>query len=186
MTCTHTCPWWFGYTFDNPLRRLIHDPQEILGGFVRPGQTVVDVGCGLGYFTLALAEMVGPEGTVVAIDVQEQMVHRARRRAERRGLAERIDFRTCAHDRLGYSDPADFALAFWMVHEVSDPARLLAEIYSFLEPDACLLIAEPKLHVSVAQFAATSSLAEMSGYEVTEGPFVRLSRSIVCTKPCDP
>jgi len=65
----HTCPWWFGYTFDNPIRRLFHDPKAILGDYVAPGQTVVDIGCGLGYFSLALARLVGPGGRVIAVEV---------------------------------------------------------------------------------------------------------------------
>ena len=78
----HSCPWWFACTFDNPLRGLIHRPSEILGGLVRRGDTVVDVGSGLGFFTIALAEMVGPEGRVISVDLQEDMLKRSRRRAE--------------------------------------------------------------------------------------------------------
>ena len=94
----HTCPWWLGYTFDNPLRGLIHDPEEILGDFVEPGQTVVDIGCGLGYFSIALAKIVGPKGKVIALDIQRQMIQRARRRVERHGIASQVDFRLCKPD----------------------------------------------------------------------------------------
>ncbi|NJD17795.1 MAG: methyltransferase domain-containing protein, partial [Gemmatimonadetes bacterium] len=103
----HTCPWWFAYTFDNPLRRLVHEPTAILGRFVRPGDRVVDVGCGLGFFTLALARLVGSEGRVVAVDVQEEMLQRTHRRAERLGLADRIALHRCAPDRLGIQGSAD-------------------------------------------------------------------------------
>jgi len=51
----HTCPWWLGYTFDNPLRRCIHRPESTLREFISPGDTAVDIGCGLGYFSNALA-----------------------------------------------------------------------------------------------------------------------------------
>ena len=53
----HICPWWLTYTFDNPLRRLIHNPRKMLSGLVRPGMTAADLGCGMGYFTAALAEL---------------------------------------------------------------------------------------------------------------------------------
>ena len=44
------CTWWIAYTFDNPLRRLIHKPQKVLGNFVKEGMTVMDLGCGMGHF----------------------------------------------------------------------------------------------------------------------------------------
>ena len=182
----HTCPWWFAYAFDNPLRRWAHDPEAILGPFVEPRDTAVDIGCGLGYFSLALAELVGPEGQVVALDIQREMLRRASGRAERRGLADRIDFRLCVPDRLGFAGSADFVLAFWVVHEVADPEGLLAEVSSFLEPDGRLLIVEPRGHVPAARFSATVELARDVGFDVTEGPGVRLSRSVVCSMRSGP
>jgi ubiquinone/menaquinone biosynthesis C-methylase UbiE len=128
----HTCPWWFAYTFDNALRGLIHRPSEILGGLIRRGDTVVDVGSGLGFFTIALAEIVGPEGKVISVDLQYAMLKRSRRRAERRGLADRIDFHQASHTSLGLTKPVDFVLAFWMVHEVRDRAGFLSEVRSIL------------------------------------------------------
>lgn len=177
----HTCPWWFGYTFDNPLRKLFHDPLEILGKFVGPGQIAVDIGCGLGYFSIALARIVGPDGKVIGLDVQSQMIQRARRRADRQGLANRIDFRICMPDRLDVTGPVDFVLAFWVIHEVIDPQGLLLEIRSFLKPGGQLLIAEPKGHVTAARFAETVKLTRLAGYKTSEGPLVRFSRTVVCS-----
>src|SRR5688572_18492808 len=154
----HTCPWWFGYTFDNPLRRQIHDPEVILRGLVSPGDDVLDLGCGLGYFTLALANLVGPTGRVVAVDVQPQMLTRARRRAERHGLDDRITFHQCAPTELGLQGDFDFALAFWMLHEVRDRLRFLTEVHSVLRPNGCLLIAEPKGHVPQDLFERETQL----------------------------
>lgn len=177
----HTCPWWFGYTFDNPLRRLVHDPEEILGDFVEPGQTVVDIGCGLGYFSIALAKIVGPSGEVIALDIQSQMIQRAKRRAENHGVADRIDFRLCNASQLGVEGLVDFALAFWVVHEVTDPKNLFIEVRSFLKSRGRLLIAEPKGHVSAGRFNETVELARKAGFETSKGPMVRFSRSVVCS-----
>jgi ubiquinone/menaquinone biosynthesis C-methylase UbiE len=179
----HTCPWWFGYTFDNPLRRRVHDPAVILGDLVRPGDTVVDIGCGLGFFTLALARLVGAQGTVIAVDVQRAMLERARRRAERRGLAGRIRFHECAADRLGVTGPVDFVLAFWMVHEVRHPAAFLAEVRSMLRPGGRFLLAEPKVHVPPARFARTVERAREAGFALGASPSVRFSRAVLCTAP---
>jgi 2-polyprenyl-3-methyl-5-hydroxy-6-metoxy-1,4-benzoquinol methylase len=179
----HTCPWWFAYTFDNPLRGLVHDPSAILGDLVRPGDRVIDLGCGLGFFTLALARLVGAGGTVVAVDLQEEMLRRTRRRAERCGLAERVAFRQCAPDRIGVEGVADFVLALWMVHEVSQPDSFLAEIWSLLRPSGHLLVAEPKGHVPESFFARTVERARKAGFLTGPGPAVRFSRVVLCSKP---
>lgn len=177
----HTCPWWLGYTFDNPLRRLVHDPEKILGDFVKPGQTAVDIGCGLGYFSIALAKIVGPRGKVVALDIQQQMIRRASRRAERHGAASQIDFRLCEPNYLGVKDPVDFVLAFWVAHEVDDLEKLFIEVRSFLQPQGHLLIVEPKGHVSASRFADTAELARNLGFKTSKGPVVRFSRSVICS-----
>lgn len=176
----HTCPWWFGYSFDNRLRSLIHDPNVILGEFVRPGQTVVDIGCGLGYFSIGLARLVGPSGRVVAIDLQSKMLQGAQQRAEQAGLADRIEFRPCSPDRLDFNESADFVLAFWMMHEVDDPLAFAGEVRSFLEPGGSFLVVEPKIHVPASRFAATTEMLRSAGFQVFEGPPVRFSRSVVC------
>jgi len=54
----HTCPWWGGYLIDNRLRRLLHNPERILAAYLQPGMTVMDFGCGMGFFSIAMAGMV--------------------------------------------------------------------------------------------------------------------------------
>ena len=68
-----TCPWWFLFTFDNPFRRLFQDPVIILGPYLKPGDAAVDIGCGMGYFTLPLARLVGSSGYVIAVDLQKHL-----------------------------------------------------------------------------------------------------------------
>ena len=177
----HTCPWWLGYTFDNPIRRVVHNPAIILDGLVEEGQTVVDVGCGLGYFSLALARIVGDRGRVIALDVQPEMLSRARARAKRQGVDSLIDFRLCEPENLNLRDSVDFVLAFWMVHEVSNQEALLAEIRSVLKPAGHLLLSEPKVHVTASRFEKTVEVARASGFEIVVGPQVRFSRSVVCS-----
>ena len=58
------CPWWLCFTFDNFLRRRFQNPAKIMSSYVREGWTVLDVGPGMGYFTISLAKLVGPSGKV--------------------------------------------------------------------------------------------------------------------------
>ena len=86
------CPHWVGYLLINPLRKLFENPNKILGPFVQEGMIVLEPGCGMGYFTLPLARMVGPKGRIVAVDIQPKMLSGLRRRAQKAGLLSRIEF----------------------------------------------------------------------------------------------
>ena len=126
------CPWWLCYSFDNPLRRFIHDPEPLLAPYVKPGMTVVDVGCGMGYFTIPLARITGPGGKVIAVDLQQRMLDALVRRAEKAGVADRVIPHRCQKESLGVEGPADFALVFWMAHEVPDKPRFFRELLALL------------------------------------------------------
>jgi ubiquinone/menaquinone biosynthesis C-methylase UbiE len=177
-----TCPWWLLPTFDNPLRRRIHPAARILSEFVRSGDTVLEPGCGKGYFTMALAHQVGPSGRILAIDLQEKMLSGLRRRAIQHGLSERVETKLCGPDRLGVTGPVDFALGFWMVHEVADREGFLREIRDALRPGGKFLVAEPRIHVSRSNFERTLAIARDLGFEVEPGPRISLSRSVVLAK----
>jgi ubiquinone/menaquinone biosynthesis C-methylase UbiE len=178
----HTCPWWLCFTFDNPLRRLIQDPDLIVRGLVQPGQTVLDIGCGMGYFSLPLARLAGPNGKVICVDMQPKMLEAVRRKTAKTGLDSRMQFQKCTENSLGLTTTADFALAFWMVHEVSHQGKFLREIMESLNPGRTLLIAEPKLHVTRADFNKTVSTALSGGFVIAAEPAVSMSMAVLLRK----
>jgi len=173
------CPWWLLPTFDNPLRRLIQNPHRILIEWVRPGDTVVDLGCGMGYFSIPMARMASPGGKVICIDVQQQMLDGLRWRAEKAGVLHTITMRRCEPTRLDIPEPADFVLAFWMLHEVPDQAGFLAEVQAHLKPAGRFLLVEPVGHVGSTAFQRSVATAEQVGLVVTGKPAVMASRSVL-------
>jgi ubiquinone/menaquinone biosynthesis C-methylase UbiE len=180
----YVCPWWAArFTIDTPLRRLIHDPQKIVGPYVQPGMTVIDVGCGVGYFSVPMAQMVGERGRVMAVDLQQQMLEMVRRRAEKAGVAARVVLHKCEQNRLGLTAQADFALMFAMLHEVPDQRLLLGEIYACLKPSGKLLLAEPPIHVTRGAFESEAQAAEETGFRVVDRPHVRWCRAVLLAKP---
>jgi ubiquinone/menaquinone biosynthesis C-methylase UbiE len=178
----HLCPWWGGYFIDNAIRRLLHKPEKIVGPCVKPGMIVMDVGCGMGMFSIAMAKMVGDQGRVIAIDLQQKMLDVLWRRAERAGVADRIQLHKCEQDRLGIDAQADFALALTMIHEVPDQRRLLGEIQACLKPGGKLLVAEPKIHVPRKAFGQTVAAATELGFKPTGEPRVHGCRAVVFDK----
>ena len=176
-------PWWLGWMLALPLRRLVHDPEKILRDHVREGMTVADLGCGPGFFTVAMAKLVGPTGRVFAVDLQQPMLKMAARGARRKGVEDRIVFHRCEERRLGLTEPVDFALAFAMVHEVPDAGRFLSEVAAIVKPGGRFLFAEPKRHVSGEDFDESVQLALKAGFKVHSEPEIKWCRAALFEKP---
>jgi len=171
------CPWWLCFTFDNPLRKLLHNPEAILGPYIKPGDNVIDVGAGMGYFSIPMARLVGPAGHVTAVDIQTKMLSALAERAQRQGVSERITTHLASPGSLDHHSRADFILAFWMVHEVPDQRGFLMEIYNLLKPDGLFLLVEPIVHVSKKSFLQTLTTAEDVGFFIKENPKIAISHS---------
>ena len=173
----HVCPWWLCFTFDNPFRRIFHDPVKILSAYVHKGNTVIDIGPGMGYFTIPMAELVGSTGRVTAIDIQPKMLSALVSRAQKKGVSDRIGTHLASPDSIGFYEKADFILAFWMVHEVPDQRRFLSEIRNLMKPEGLFLLVEPVIHVSKKNFSRTIETAKELGFVIKESPKIRMSQS---------
>ena len=171
------CPWWLGYVLTNPLRKLFQDPSGLVAPYVEDGMVVLEPGCGMGFFTLELARRVGSSGKVVAVDVQPRMLAGLERRAKRAGLLDRIDIRLAENDRLGVSDlngQVGFVLAFYVVHELANPAGFFEDVHKALRPGGALLIVEPKAHGGGDQGLQESiDLAAQSELTLVDRPTIR-------------
>lgn len=163
------CPPWVGYLLLNPLRKLLENPDKLLGQFVRQGMTVLEPGCGMGYFTLPLARMVGAGGRVVAVEIQPKMLSVLSRRAQKAGLSERIELREGKTDSLCVEDlsaQVDFATALHMVHEVPDQVSFFTEVWNALKSGGKLFVVEPKHHVTQEEIEQSVAVAEKTGFEL--------------------
>jgi ubiquinone/menaquinone biosynthesis C-methylase UbiE len=163
------CPVWVGYCLASRLRRLLHNPARVLEPYIKSNMTVLDIGSAMGFFSLPMAEMVGPRGKVVCVDVQTKMLDVLRRRAVRAGLADRVETHVCGEDAI--------------LHEVPDQAHLLTEIRQLLKPEATLLLAEPRGHVNRGQFDHSVSIAQESGFAIAGHPEIRRTYAVSLAKP---
>jgi len=185
MSEHHVCPVWVGYLLACPVRKLLQNPDKILKPYVNEAMTVADIGCAMGFFSLPLAKMVGPNGKVICVDIQEKMIRKLEKRAAKAGLAGLIHTIVCNDKSLGLDDfkgKIDFALASAVVHEVGDSVRFFTEVNVAMKPAGRLLIAEPKAHVSETDFERSVSVAKHNGFEVTGRPQIHRSRTVLLLK----
>jgi len=174
------CPFWVGYLLINPFRRLFQNPARILGRWLAPGMTVLEVGPGMGFFSLDVARLIGPGGRLVCVDVQPGMIETLRKRAAKAGLADRIDARTCSEQSLGIEDLAaavDFAFVIFTAHEVPEPREFFAEIARSLKRDGKLFLAEPSYHVGEDRFREIEASALDARLRVVGRPRMSLART---------
>jgi len=176
------CPWWFAYTFDNPVRRLLYKPEKVLGPYVKEGMTAVDIGCGMGHFSVGMARLVGASGKVISVDLQRKMLDRVKRRAERAGVDERISLRQCKIGDICVTEQADFVLTFWMAHEVPDTKAMFKQIRGILRDGGVWLLAEPRLHTSLNRFEGIALSAVDCGFTVVARPPVVMSYAALLKK----
>ncbi len=185
MSEERVCPWWLGYLLASPLRRLYQNPDTLLAPYVKEGMTVLDVGPGMGFFTLPAAKLVGKSGRAIAVDLQEKMIGSLKRRAARAGLADRVETRVCSNTSLGIDDLAgkvDVALAFAVIHEMPDAQSAIRDIVRTLKSGGVFCIAEPKGHCSLEGFHNTVALAVSNGMSEFESPAVRGSYTSILRK----
>jgi ubiquinone/menaquinone biosynthesis C-methylase UbiE len=171
---------------DTRLRRFIYRPDRLAERYVKPGDRVLDFGCGPGFFTREFATRVGDTGMVIAADLQEEMLDILREKLEPEGLMPRIRTHRCDPDSLGL--PADLngtfdtAFAIFVVHEVPDPAKLYREIAMLLKSGGTFFYSEPPFIVSGGEFRDNLALAQEAGFRVAETRFYFVNRAAVLTK----
>jgi ubiquinone/menaquinone biosynthesis C-methylase UbiE len=118
---------------------LFRDPLKSLSAAgLAPGQRVLEVGCGPGFFTLPAAGMVGTQGGVFALDISPLAIARVQEKIDEAKVA---NVRTILADaaQTGLPDESfDLIFMFGFRHAVGDMARILSELYRLLKPTGIL------------------------------------------------
>lgn len=172
------CPVGLTWVLDNFFRRWIHNPRKIFNGLVKEGNTILDVGCGPGVFSVAMAEMVGKSGKVIAADLQDGMLEKVKSKLNESNR-NIIKLHKCGEDKIGVNEKVDFVLVFYVLHEVPSQEGFLREIKTILKPGGRVLIIEPNFHVGKKAFEESIATATSVGFQCEQGPKVSGSRTVV-------
>jgi SAM-dependent methyltransferase len=120
----------------DPIRRLFEPPRRLIGPYVRNGQVVADLGCGSGYYTLPMAELVGPEGKVYAVDLDGRCIRVLKKRAAKRGY-HNIEAHASSASSVSFigDGSVDFVLANGLLCSMTDQRQsAVKEIKRILKP----------------------------------------------------
>ena len=108
----------------------------------QPGERLLEIGVGTGYYSLELAEWVAPEGTLELFDLQQEFLDHVTGKAGERGLANLVPTRGDATDLPYEDDSVDAVVLTAVLGEIPDSAAALREIRRVLKPDGRLVVGE--------------------------------------------
>ena len=181
----HVCPVWIGYLLASPIRKLFQNPRTLLNPYINEGMKVMDIGSAMGFFSIPMAKMVGANGKVICIDLQQKMLDVLRKKARKAGVSGRLELRKCSSSSLEINDlenQIDFALASAVLHEVPDVSILFKEVYHAFKKNGRMLIAEPEGHVTKSDFQVTLNAAKAAGFILVSQPKVAKSLTALVEK----
>jgi len=150
--------------FDRPERNAEEQSDALVRSLeIREGARVADIGAGTGYFTWRLARQAGPQGKVIAVDIQQSMLNRAAETVTQHGLAN-VDY-VLGKER----DPRlperslDMVFIAHSYHEFAEPDIIMEAVRRSLKPGGRLVIVE---YAKESTQAPASSLHKMSFDEI--------------------
>ena len=138
----------------------------------KPGERILEVGPGIGYHSLPIAEALEPEGELQVLDAQPDMLSDLERRAGRAGVANIVATHGDA-ERLPYDDRSfDAAYLIGVLGEIPDPERALSELRRVLKETGRLIVGETMFDPDYVSPSVLVSTAERVGlvFERREGP----------------
>jgi ubiquinone/menaquinone biosynthesis C-methylase UbiE len=161
------CPASLDWLVDNPIRRYYMSPVLDRVG-IRPGERVLELGPGPGTFTVEAARRLGPEGRLVAVDIQPEMIAQVQKRVREAGLAN-VETQVSDAYHLPLDDESvDRAFLVTVLPEIPDRQRALAELRRVLKPDGVLSITEEFLDPDYPLAQTTIRWAKGAGFELAE------------------
>ena len=176
------CPVENADSLDTRIRRWIQNPRRILSPYIQEGMTVMDFGCGPGYFTVDMAKLVGKTGHVFAVDLQDGMLEKLKSKILDTDVEDIITLHKCEDKRIGLDAQLDFVLVFYVLHELPDPSGFLAELASMLKADSQVLVVEPPFHVSKTDFLKIVQMAGQNGFTPVKVSRMRFNKTLVLRK----
>lgn len=179
------CPVWLHrlIEIENPFTKVSRSPVVVQHLDLQPGMTVLDIGCGPGRITIPLAKQVGPQGEVVALDVQPGMLRLTEEKAKAANLTNiRFLQGGVGEGKLG-SIQADRAVLVTVLGEIREQEAALQEIYDALKPGGMLSVTEIIFDPDFQKRDKVSQLAHAVGFKEKEFIGNRIAYTLILEKP---
>jgi ubiquinone/menaquinone biosynthesis C-methylase UbiE len=168
---------------DNPFTKTNRAATIVERLDVRPGMAVLDLGCGPGRLTIPIARKVGPDGEVVAMDIQSGMLQRAREKARATNLTNIQFLQAGAGEGKMGRNRFDRSLLVTVLGEIPDRERALREIFDALKPGGRLSVTEIIFDPHFQSRQTVAQLARLAGFRETAFHGNRIAFTLNFEKP---
>jgi ubiquinone/menaquinone biosynthesis C-methylase UbiE len=154
---------FIAWTLGNPLRRLTMNANKILTRMgVQGGQTILEIGCGPGFFTIPAARRVGAGGTIYALDLYPMMIETVEKKAGKHRL-ENVKTINSPASSTGLDDESiDLILCIDVLSDISDIGPTLQEMHRILKSDGILSVYEPHTGLEPGAWKPERSIKELT------------------------
>ncbi|MDD3859881.1 MAG: class I SAM-dependent methyltransferase [Bacteroidales bacterium] len=173
------CPVENAGGLDNSVRRILQNPVKILKPYIGNGMTILDLGCGPGFFSIEIAKLLNGTGKLIAADLQDGMLEKVNKKIKGTELEQRIELHKCKTNETGVTEKVDFILCSYLIHEVPNQDNLFRELKSILKPNGKVFIIEPKFIVSKGAFENMILVFNYIGFEIIDRPKVLFSWTVL-------
>ncbi|MFW6124627.1 MAG: class I SAM-dependent methyltransferase [Pirellulales bacterium] len=179
---------------ERPERQQTEQPDRLLDAMqISPGATVADIGAGSGYFSLRLARRVGPEGRVLAVDIQKEMLALLAQNQKNAGLDNIVGILGTASDPKLPAREVDLVLMVDAYHEFAYPMEMLRHIRRSLKRDGRVVFVEyrkedPSINIKLLHKMTEAQVrreAEAMGLQWLETLDFLPTQHVVIFAPCD-
>ena len=161
------CPSSLSWIVDLPIRRYYMQPVLDRVG-MQPGETILELGPGPGAFTVDAAKLLGPDGKLIAVDIQPEMIEQVNRRVAQAGLTN-VETRVASAYGLPIEDGSiDRVFMVTVLPEIPDPVRGLQEVRRVLKAGGLFSTTEEYLDPDYPRRVTTIKWAEAAGFELVE------------------
>jgi precorrin-6B methylase 2 len=124
-------------------REIEEQPQRLIDALeIKPGQTIVDLGAGSGYYSFRIAPLTGPTGKVVAVDIEPAMLDVIAQRARRERIGNVTTVRSSAQDPNLPARSVDLLFMVDVYHELEFPFEVMTRVRAALKPGGRVALVE--------------------------------------------